>query len=96
VVQITAVPCAPLARDIASLPSVFFHDSYNRTKAGAQSGQGYRIIPRHQVGNVVSAEYQVRPDDSTGPGLFVVFCGDGQHGQGGDASFTVIGTKFGP
>jgi hypothetical protein len=89
-IRITTNSCAPLTHDIAAYPSVFFHDSYNITKKGAQSNEGYRTILRRQVGDVVTAEYQIRPDDSTGLGLFVVFCGNGK--QSADASFRVLRT----
>ena len=58
--------------------SVFFHDSYNRTKPGAQSNVGLRILVRNQeADNVVTSSYVISSSDSLGEGLFVVFCGSG-------------------
>lgn len=66
-------------------PTVFFHDSDNMTKVGAEKGIGIRYLTRTQTGLTVSAEYTIRRDDSTGQALFVVFCGSGT----ADAYFVV-------
>ena len=75
IVRITASSCPTPPRSVNIGPSLFFHDSYGRTKTGATLGVGLREPVRHQRGSVAEGTYQVRSDDSVGPGLFVIFCG---------------------
>jgi hypothetical protein len=84
-VRITASSC-PMPPSIVNVgPSLYFHDSYNRTKAGAALNAGLREPKRHQHGGLAEATYRVTSNDSTGPGLFVIFCGTAVL----DADFTV-------
>ena len=84
-VKITATSCPVPPSSVNTGPSLFFHDSYNRTKTGAMSNVGFREPTRHQVGSVAEGTYRVASDDSTGAGLFVIFCGNAVLG----AEFTV-------
>ena len=83
--MLSVTDCPPLAAGDTE-PSVFFHDSYNRTRTGAQSNVGLRILSRNQAGdNVVTSRYVISSSDSLGEGLFVVLCGNG----GASAPFDV-------
>jgi hypothetical protein len=84
-VRINASSCPMPPSSVNVGPSLYFHDSYNRTKTGAALNAGLREPKRHQHGSLAEATYQVTSNDSTGPGLFVIFCGTTVL----DADFTV-------